>query len=219
MYTYSITNLLMFNVNCCLSQARIYCCQICRQTALLATQWAGFLYSHALHFTCSHIYTATLQSKYLLQGNISTGYILLVLLESIIGTNLHFVSTYCDLNTRYYPNYCSGQLKFIFEWKKWPSFIEQTTARADKGDLKTFSTGADEISIFTFLRGAKPTVIHFSLLFGNKISFTKIERCSSARGSVVHGWWQNCRLPARAVNGTSKKSITGRQFAEKKSHF
>lgn len=163
----------------------------------------GWLFIQS-RFTCSHIYTATLQSKYLLQGNISTGYILLVLLESIIGTNLHFVSTYCDLNTRYYPNYCSGQLKFIFEWKKWPSFIEQTTARADKGDLKTFSTGADEISIFTFLRGAKPTVIHFSLLFGNKISFTKIERCSSARGSVVHGWWQNCRLPARAVNGTSK---------------
>ena len=163
----------------------------------------GWLFIQS-RFTCSHIYTATLQSKYFLQGNISTGYILLVLLESIIGTNLHFVSTYCDLNTRYYPNYCSGQLKFIFEWKKWPSFIEQTTARADKGDLKTFSTGADEISIFTFLRGAKPTVIHFSLLFGNKISFTKIERCSSARGSVVHGWWQNCRLPAKAVNGTSK---------------
>ena len=149
----------------------------------------GWLFIQS-RFTCSHIYTATLHSKYLLlQGNI-------YLLESIIGTNLHFVSTYCDLNTRYYPNYCSGQLKFIFEWKKWPSFIEQTTARADKGDLKTFSTGADEISIFTFLRGAKPTVIHFSLLFGNKISFTKIERCSSARGSVVHGGDKivDCRL-------------------------
>ena len=61
-------------VDCCLSQARIYRCQICRQTALLATQWAGFLYSHALH---ALIFTQlTLQSKYLLQGNISTGYIL-----------------------------------------------------------------------------------------------------------------------------------------------
>ena len=57
-------------VDCCLSQARIYRCQICRQTALLATQWAGFLYSHALH---ALIFTQlTLQSKYLLQGNIST---------------------------------------------------------------------------------------------------------------------------------------------------
>ena len=49
MSTYYIINLKSSYVDCCLSQARIYCCQICRQTALLTTQWAGFLYSHALH--------------------------------------------------------------------------------------------------------------------------------------------------------------------------
>ena len=210
MSTYYITNLLMLTA----VWVRLGFIVVRFVDKLLSSPHNGLaFYTVTLYTLHALIFTQlTLQSKYFLQGNISTGYILLILLESIIGTNLHFVSTYCDLNTRYYPNYCSGQLKFIFEWKKWPSFIEQTTARADKGDLKTFSTGADEISIFTFLRGAKPTVIHFSLLFGNKISFTKIERCSSARGSVVHGLWQNCRLPARAVNGTSKNFTMQRAF-------
>ena len=163
----------------------------------------GWLFIQS-RFTCSHIYTADFTIKIFVTGQ----YIYWLYTACIAGVN-HWHQLALCLHLLWFehkilPKLLQWTTEIYFRMEKWPSFIEQTTARADKGDLKTFSTGADEISIFTFLRGAKPTVIHFSLLFGNKISFTKIERCSSARGSVVHGWWQNCRLPARAVNGTSK---------------